>query len=67
MPEHASSDISPILKKPTNSFFPFLVLRTHRMSRIAAQAEAYATENQCAANGAIVPSSFAGHGVPCPY
>jgi hypothetical protein len=56
VPEHASSDTSAILKKPTNSFFPFPVSRTHRMSQIAAQAEAYATETQCSANGTIAPS-----------
>jgi len=32
-----------------------------------AQAEAYATEKRRVFNGAIKPSSFAGHGMPCPY
>jgi hypothetical protein len=32
-----------------------------------AQAEAYATEKRRAFNGTIKPSSFAGHGMPCPY
>src|ERR1700722_15202489 len=52
----------------------FLVLATACVWRLAAQASfsrCRLSANACATetrvNGAIVPSSFAGHGVPCPY
>jgi len=65
VPEGANSAVCAIQQKRPAAFFRFLALLTHRTLLPVAQAEAYATETRM--NGAIAPSSFAGHGMPCPY
>jgi hypothetical protein len=65
MPERVNSAVRAIPAKATRRLFRFPALLTHRTLLPVAQAEAYATET--CINGAIAPSSFAGHGMPCPY
>jgi hypothetical protein len=73
-PNAPTAQFAPHQQKRPTAFFRFLASLTHRTLLRVAQAEAYATETRM--NGAIAPSSFAGHGMskiprrfagPCPY